>query len=187
MNWERHIDELLTRLSSACYMIRNMKPIMTITTLKIIYNSYFHSVMSYGLIFWGNSASAEKVFRMQKRAIRLMVGCGYKQSCRNRFKELNILPLRAQYVYLLMMFVVKNRDKFALNNDYHDLLTRRRMDLHMNQVNLAVYGRGVSHMAVKVFNALPYNLKEIASIPNQFKVKLTRLMNFLIDDFILLK
>jgi hypothetical protein len=42
---------------------------MSITTLKIIYNLYFHSVMSYGLIFWGNSASAEKVFKMQKRAI----------------------------------------------------------------------------------------------------------------------
>jgi hypothetical protein len=29
MNWERHIDELLIRLSSACYVIRKMKPIMT--------------------------------------------------------------------------------------------------------------------------------------------------------------
>jgi hypothetical protein len=38
MNWERHIDELLIRLSSACYVIRKMKPIMTITTLKIVYN-----------------------------------------------------------------------------------------------------------------------------------------------------
>jgi hypothetical protein len=65
-----------------------------------------------------------------------------------------------------MMFVIKNRDELALNNEYHDLSTRRRMDLHMNQVNLAVYGRGVSHMAVKVSNAIPYNLKEIACIPN---------------------
>jgi hypothetical protein len=61
---------------------------------------------------------------MQKRAIRIMMGCRRNQSCRNRSRELNILPLRAQYVYLLMMFVVKNRDKFALNNEYHDLLTR---------------------------------------------------------------
>jgi hypothetical protein len=187
MNWERHIDELLIRLSSACYMLRNMKRIMSINIMKIIYNSYFHSVMSYGLIFWGNSAYAEKVFRMQKRAIRLIVGCQSKQSCRNRFRELNILPLRGQYVYLLMMYVVQNRDKFVPNNEYHDLLTRRRMDLHVNQVNLAVYGRGVTHMAVKVFNALPKNLKEIASIPNQFKVKLKDFLNnntfYTLDEF----
>jgi hypothetical protein len=85
--------------------------------------------MSYGLIFWGNSASAEKVFRMQKRAIRIMMGYQSNQSCRNSFRELYILPLRAQYVYLHMMFVIKNRDKFALNNEYHDLSTRRKMDL----------------------------------------------------------
>jgi hypothetical protein len=30
----------------------------------VVINLYFHSVMSYGLIFWGNSAFAEKVFRM---------------------------------------------------------------------------------------------------------------------------
>jgi hypothetical protein len=86
-----------------------------------------------------------------------------------------------------MTFVIENRDKFALNNEYYDLSTRRRMDLHMNQVNLAVYGRGVSHMVVKVFNEFPYNLKEIACIPNQFKVKLRDFLNdnsfYTLDEF----
>jgi hypothetical protein len=86
-----------------------------------------------------------------------------------------------------MMFVIKNRDKFTLNNEYHDLSTRGRMDLHMNQVNLAVYGRGLFYMAVKVFNALPYNLKEISCIPNQFKVKLRDFLNdnsfYTLDEF----
>jgi hypothetical protein len=105
-------------------MIRNMKPLMSLETLKIIYNSYFHSIMSYGLMFWGNSALAEKVFRMQKRAIRLMMGCRSRVSCRNRFRQLKILPLRAQYIYTLMTWVSKNKEKFATNKDYHDLSTR---------------------------------------------------------------
>jgi hypothetical protein len=46
---------------------------------------------------------------------------------------------------------------------------------------------GASHMAVKVFNALPYNLKETACIPNQFKVKLRDFLNdnsfYTLDEF----
>jgi hypothetical protein len=30
----------------------------------------------------------------------------------------------------------------------------------MNQVNLAIYGNGVNHMAIRVFNALPNTLKD---------------------------
>jgi hypothetical protein len=90
-------------------MIRNIKPIMSIITLINVYYSYFHSVMTYGLIYWGNSLHADMIFKMQKRVIKLMKGCGYMESCREFFKEMKILPLKSQYIYSLMMFVIKNR------------------------------------------------------------------------------
>jgi hypothetical protein len=37
--------------------------------MKIVYYAYFHSTMSYGIIFWGNSTDSIKIFQMQKRAI----------------------------------------------------------------------------------------------------------------------
>jgi hypothetical protein len=55
-----------------------------------------------------------------------------------------------------MMFVIKNRDKFVTNKDYHEANTRQNINLQMDQVNLAI-------MAVKVFDGLPYNLKEITN------------------------
>jgi hypothetical protein len=63
--------------------------------------------MTYGLIYWGNSSLVDMVFKMQKRVVRLMMGCGYRESCRDLFKELNILPVRSQYIHSLMMFVIK--------------------------------------------------------------------------------
>jgi hypothetical protein len=84
---ERHIEEINKKLSSACYMIRNIKPIMSVITLKNVYSSYFHSVMTYGLIYWGNSPHADKTFKMQKSVIRLMKGCGYMESCREFLKK----------------------------------------------------------------------------------------------------
>jgi hypothetical protein len=69
--------------------------------------------MTYGLMYWGNSSS-DRVFTMQKRAVQLMMGPGYRESCRDLFKELGILPLRSQYIYSLMMFVIKKTDKSFL-------------------------------------------------------------------------
>jgi hypothetical protein len=55
LTWEGHIEEVIKKLSTACYIIRNIEPFVSINILKIIYNSYFHSVMTYGLIYWKNS------------------------------------------------------------------------------------------------------------------------------------
>jgi hypothetical protein len=172
LTWERHIEEINKKLSSASYIIRNIKPIMSIITLKNIYYSCFNSVMTHGLIYSGNLPHADKIFKMQKRVIRLMKGCGYTESCRELFKEMKILPLKSQYVYSLMMFLIRNRDKFVINKDYHEVNTTQNINLHMYQVTLAKYGKGEYHMAVKVFNGLPYKLKVISNDAREFKVKL---------------
>jgi hypothetical protein len=56
-----------SKLSSACYALMSVKLFLTTNTLKIICYSYFHSVMTYGLLFWGNSPESVKIFRLQKR------------------------------------------------------------------------------------------------------------------------
>jgi hypothetical protein len=48
---ETHVENVINKLCTACYMIRNRRPFVSINTLKIIYYSYFHSLMTYSLIF----------------------------------------------------------------------------------------------------------------------------------------
>jgi hypothetical protein len=40
---------------------------MSHESLRMIYYSYFHTVMSYGVIFWGNSAHSINKFKLQKK------------------------------------------------------------------------------------------------------------------------
>ena len=40
--------------------------------LKIIYFARVHTIMSYGIIFWGNTSAANKVFLMQKKSSELL-------------------------------------------------------------------------------------------------------------------
>ena len=63
-NWSCHVEYIIPKLSSARYMMRSIKPFMSLNTLKTVYYSYFNAIISYGLPFWGNSPHAIKIFRM---------------------------------------------------------------------------------------------------------------------------
>jgi hypothetical protein len=77
-----------------------MYPICNINTLKSIYFAYFHSTIKYGIIFWGNSTNSKKVFTLQKKTTRIMVGAHSRVSCRSLFQHLEILPIPCLYIYI---------------------------------------------------------------------------------------
>jgi len=80
--------------------------------------------MSYGIMFWGNSSHSSVIFKMQKRVIRMMTGYGYRESCREFFKELKILTLSSQYIFSLLLFVVNNTDYFVSDSVHHNINTK---------------------------------------------------------------
>jgi len=88
--WKPHTDRLINKLSTTCYVIRSVKPYVNTNAIIMIYHSLFHNIMTYGIIFWGNSSHNNQVFGMQIKAITTIVGCGNRESCRNSFKELNL-------------------------------------------------------------------------------------------------
>jgi hypothetical protein len=91
LSWNDHIDVLTTKLSKASYAIRSVKPLLSMDSLRMIYFSYAHSVMSYGIIFWGNSHLSNSIFKIQKRLIGIITNAGSRDSCRELFKLLQIL------------------------------------------------------------------------------------------------
>jgi hypothetical protein len=116
LSWSPHIAQICNKLRSACYIPRILKATLTAQNLKTIYFTYFHSIMSDGIIFWGNSADNDLIFKFQKRAIRVMTNSSNRTFCRGLFKEMGILPLCSQYILSLMLFVAKNMDDFIINS-----------------------------------------------------------------------
>jgi hypothetical protein len=60
----------------------------------------------------------------KEKAIRIITGRGNRESCRNLFKELHILPLMSQYILSLLTFVSKNREQYFANSEIHNINTR---------------------------------------------------------------
>jgi hypothetical protein len=176
LSWKTHIDQLSSKLNSACYLIRSLKSVISTKNLRTIYFSYVHSIIVYGIIFWGNSPYSNNIFKLQKRAIRIIMNAGNRVSCRELFKKLNILPLHSQYILSLLLFVVKNVDEFTSNSDVHTINTQHRSDLHPPSIKLTKYQKGVYYSVIKIFNYLPRNIKNLSWNMKKFKLALKRFL-----------
>ena len=53
LTWDNYIDQLISRLNSACYAIRAVKAMLSRKALRMLYFSYAHSIISCGIIFLG--------------------------------------------------------------------------------------------------------------------------------------
>jgi len=96
---------------------------------------------------------------MQKRAIRIIMGHGNRESCRNVFKKLNILPLMSQYILSLLTFVSNNKEQYFRNSEIHNINTRHTSNLHLPKAYLNIYQKGVYYLGIKIFNSLPWHIK----------------------------
>jgi hypothetical protein len=128
--------------------------------------------MSNGIIFWGNSTYANRIFKLQKRVIRIITGVGNRDACRELFKNLKILILVSQYIYSLVIFINENRYYYTCNYNIHNRNTRQGTNLHQPIVSLSLYQKGSINMGIQIFNNLPSSIKESHTAPKNFKLLL---------------
>jgi hypothetical protein len=89
--------------------------------------------MVNGIIFGGISPNSDSIFRSQKMVIRIIINSKKRDSCRELFKDLNILPFYSQFIFSLLMFLIDNDELFKFNNDLHSINTRNNNNFHIPQ------------------------------------------------------
>jgi hypothetical protein len=118
-----------------------------------------------------------------------MIGVRGRESCRKYFKELNILTLKLQYIFSLL--VINNRHHSGANSEIHNVNTRTRHDLHYPLSQLSVFQKGVYYTGIKVFNGLPVSMKELSTSTQQFKQELKNFLFYhsfyTLDEYLNLK
>jgi hypothetical protein len=92
LTWEHHINKILAKMNLVCFALRSIKTVVSQKTIRMIYFACAHSVMNYGIIFWGNSRNSIKVFKLQKKMVRIMTNSGSKDSYRDLFKKWKFFP-----------------------------------------------------------------------------------------------
>ena len=135
----------------------------------MIYYGYFHSGVTYGLLYWGNSSHSMKVYRLQMKTLRIIMGARSTDSCIEFFKILGILLSMAQHIYTITVFIVNNRKYFTANSELHDIITRKNKNLFQPQTNVSIYPKGPHYADTKTYNNLPTQIKLLSSNFNQCK------------------
>jgi len=115
LSWRTCIEWLVSKLSTACYIIRSIKPYVSHTTLIMIHYSLFHSIVNCSLMFWGSSSYNCKIFRMQKRVIRIIMGCKSLIQFLFIFHRSSLVTINKDIRNVLQIYVYKTLRKFVKN------------------------------------------------------------------------
>jgi len=134
-----------------------------------------------GIIFRGNSHHSDRIFKIQKRMIRIITNTGRQDSCHQLYKQLQILPLPSQYIFSLLAFVNKNRGLFLSNSEIHDINTRYNYNVHLPSTNLTLEQKGVLYSESRIYNHLPLNNKILLNDAKHFK---STLRSYLIEHML---
>ena len=168
LTWQAHIDNLCTNLSKKVYAIRQIRIRVNTDAAIMTYHALFHSAMSYGLINWGSSTHIQKVFIVQKRAIRAIADVNQVVSCKSWFIKLNILTLPSAIIYCNLIYIKEHIGNYTKNGNTHTYNTRTRNDIQIPNQRLELAKR--KNLGITLFNSLPNSLKELPV--KQFKNKL---------------
>lgn len=169
LSWSDHVDMLCSKIMSGIYLLRNLANKVNIDTLKLVYHASVEAHFSYGIIFWYGSPNylTEKLFIVQKKAVRVMFKLHYRAHCKQYFLDHNIMTLPALYLYHLLLFVRKNMNLYSVRE------SRDGRILDGLRVNNERFRCSPQYRGITAFNNLERGIRDETNF-SKFKNSLRR-------------
>jgi hypothetical protein len=82
----------------------------------------------------------------------------------------------AQYIYLLVLYIIINKHIFNLNKEIHKHKTITLNNLYLPEIKVIKYSIGAYIASIKVFNHLPLKIKMLVTVTTSFKTALKRFL-----------
>uniref|UniRef100_A0A1B6MTI7 Reverse transcriptase domain-containing protein n=1 Tax=Graphocephala atropunctata TaxID=36148 RepID=A0A1B6MTI7_9HEMI len=188
LSWNQHIEQLLLKLNSGIYALTKMSFLCNIDTLRMIYFSYLHSYIAFGLCIYGSTrkSNLDNILKIQKKAIRIMLGLKRDDSVRNYFKELKILTVYGNYILDTIMCT-----KFKNSIEFQEIITHSYNTRSRGEIipyhRLSFYTKKPTYMGSKFLKFIPLSIKQETQ-PHIFKKKLKEYLLdkvlYSLDEFI---
>jgi len=176
LTWNVHIENVCSKLSSGIFVLRSLAKYCPTQVLMTAYYGVIYPRLSYGVAVWGATANIHftRVFRLQKKAVRIISKLRNRESCKTAFKELKLLTLPCLYILETTLYCM-SKCVLTRGRDIHDYNTRSRDNFRTGQHRTAVYEHLPSQAGVRFYNKLPNSVKNSHS-PSEFKNRLKHLL-----------
>ena len=175
LNWKNELKAIDGSVSSACYALRSLRDEVSLDILKSVYYALVESRFRYSIQLWGNSYkyNHDRAFILQKRAIRTIVRIPQIESCRQYFQSLSILTVPCLYILTILTSLAKHINNYETKDERQKRESTRNkyIKLKLNS-KLNIVKHCTQYQAVKLFNCLPKELKELLYKTTLFKKKL---------------
>ena len=138
MNWSSHSTNIVNRISRTLGIMNRLKRYLSFSAMKLKYDSLTLCHLEFGITCWGFEWN--RIFKLQKRALRIMTNSKYNAHTEPLFKELEMLKVKnifdVQCMKCWYKFVNKSLPEyfgtiFTFNNELYQIETRGQNQLHL--------------------------------------------------------
>lgn len=171
LTWETHVIQLSKSLSTNIFVIRNLSGLVTKPVLKTVYHALIQSRLSYAILAWGHAPSADRIFGLQRKAVRIIDGLGYREDCKRSFIESRILTFPCLFILECLVYVKNNRDQYETHNNVHNYGTRNNASIYLEYHRVYKSRTSISYFGPKFFNLLPSHIKSLQTKIFKNKIK----------------
>ena len=164
VTWEQHINSVINKVSSANFVLNQLKQLLPAKIRKTIYNSLVKSHLEYSIIAWG-SAKCEGMNRLllkQKQAVRYVANAKYNAHVDPLLEKYDLLKLEDILLVNIGSFVksfLTGKMPDSFNDIFQPMLSNRVMKLKVPLPKHKALETFPNVSFVKLWNNLDSNIR----------------------------
>ena len=167
MSWDPHINKISSKISRTLGTMNKLKNFLPTHVLKLIYNSLILPHLQYAILAWGFKLS--RVFKLQKRAVRLITKSKYNSHTEPLFKSMNLLKVEDIFKFHALKLFHKScsgnlpeyfSNMFTVNPRSHTYETRHRYSNIHQTSNTSSGSNCVRYFIPKLLSDIPQSIKD---------------------------
>ena len=172
LSFSNHTSNISNKVSIYVGVLYKLRHQFNLKAKLNFYYGMIYPILNYCIIVWGGTYSTHlaNLSKLQKRAVRLILGAPFDSHSTPIFYTLKILKLSEIYKFNLCVYMYK-QIRAGNFNVQHEINTRNRNLAAPQYHRLSTTQHSVSFNGPKIYNSLPNHLKNNNSLP-RFKKEL---------------
>lgn len=153
LSFRKHIDALSGRVRKIINIMKQLRDVATISTLKAVYFALCQSLLMYCVTCWGSAGKTTLIQaeRSQRSVLKVMMKKPRMYSTREVYRESDVLSVRQLFV--LKTFLQTHRQVLSSNN-YKNALNRRVLRLPVPSTATSFAQRFGDYIKTHIFNTV---------------------------------
>ena len=171
LDWKPHINSVSLKMSKSIGLINKIRSLISATARRLLYCTLVLPYIQYCNIIWAKtySTNLEKIFKLQKRMIRIIANVGFRDHTKTLFFKLKLLTVYDINRYQTGSFIFRCinypytlppifQTYFVHNEEIHNYNTRTASKLHVNQVRTTTRKMTLRQSGTLFWNSLDDNI-----------------------------